>query len=371
MLALRRGNGDEALKIVSAALQREPEDTQLRYALGFIYMEKGLWAFAEQAFRGLLEKTPGGGEPAAADRRPDAPAGPSRRGSRGIGAAAGRPANRHPALQRFAGQLRLAAGQPEQALPLLLQALSKQPEDRAHAGGTGQDRPHRRLCKTQVREHWRQRWPPTPKWTACGRRDWRSSRSAKPGARSDRTLAGATARLGRGIGGQDGAASAARRIQRPPTPRPTACWTSTRTSAWPRPISWRHCWPRIQQAAIEQTEAWIARTPEPARQRVLLEWLGRAQDSAGRARGRSGDLDAPACRSRRRSGQPLPPTSAPPKEWPALGADAGITRSDHVRLGRARLGCRAPGRSAAAYAEPFRSDRFGPRRRSMACRTMR
>ena len=59
MLALQRGDADAALKQVSAALQQAPDDVQLRYVLGFSHMRKQHWAFAEQAFRGVLEKMPG------------------------------------------------------------------------------------------------------------------------------------------------------------------------------------------------------------------------------------------------------------------------------------------------------------------------
>lgn len=128
MVALRRGNSDEALKIVSAALQQAPDDMQLRYALGFIHMALGHWAFAEQAFRGVVEKVPG------SDSLRSLIADLLRR--------QGRPAeaadelaplvaiNNAPALHRYIGHLRLAAGQNEEALAALRIALAGQPRDR-------------------------------------------------------------------------------------------------------------------------------------------------------------------------------------------------------------------------------------------------
>ncbi len=128
MVALRRGDADRALRLVVAASQQAPDDAQIRYALGFIYMAKQHWAFAEQAFRGIVERNPAAtslhsliaelihrqGRPAeAADElAPLLKSGPS------------------PALHRYAGQLRLAAGQDAEALELLRTALAAQPRDR-------------------------------------------------------------------------------------------------------------------------------------------------------------------------------------------------------------------------------------------------
>lgn len=57
-LALRRGDPDRALVILTEASARAPDEPQLRHALGFAYLAKGHFAFAEQAFRGMLERDP-------------------------------------------------------------------------------------------------------------------------------------------------------------------------------------------------------------------------------------------------------------------------------------------------------------------------
>lgn len=57
-VALRRGDVDGALATLARAAERAPEDEQVRHALGFAYMAKGHLAFAEQAFRSLLEARP-------------------------------------------------------------------------------------------------------------------------------------------------------------------------------------------------------------------------------------------------------------------------------------------------------------------------
>ncbi|WP_334179484.1 tetratricopeptide repeat protein [Pseudoxanthomonas sp.] len=128
MVTLRRGDADTALKIVTVAMNEAPDDVQLRYALGFIHMALGHWAFAEQAFRGVIEKVPG------SDSLRSLIADLMRR--------QGRPAdaadelvplvalNNAPALHRYIGHLRLAAGQNDEALAALRIALAGQPRDR-------------------------------------------------------------------------------------------------------------------------------------------------------------------------------------------------------------------------------------------------
>ena len=128
MVTLRRGKPDDALKIVSAALQRAPDDVQLRYALGFIHMALGHWAFAEQAFRGVVEKVPGSDSLRSliADliRRQGRPADAADELAPLVAI------NNAPALHRYIGHLRLAAGQDEEALAALRIALAGQPRDR-------------------------------------------------------------------------------------------------------------------------------------------------------------------------------------------------------------------------------------------------
>lgn len=128
-VALRRGDADAALALLSKASEQAPDDAQVRYALGFAYLAKQHYAFAEQAFRGVLEKTP------------DATS------LHGLIADLLRRQGRHaeaadelaplladekrvtPALQRLAGELELVAGRLERALPLLRESLAAQPRD--------------------------------------------------------------------------------------------------------------------------------------------------------------------------------------------------------------------------------------------------
>ena len=357
MLALRRGKGDDALKIVSAALQREPEDTQLRYALGFIYLEKGHWAFAEQAFRGLLEKIP-----AAANLRPLI-ADLMRRQGRPAEAAdelaplLAEPRTATPALQRFAGQLRLVSGQPEQALPLLVQALSTQPEDRAMLAAlvnigriAGLETQVRDALEAALATHpevdglWQARLAIEPLGDAGSNliERWLAQR---PGSA---TVLAAKLALHRQRGESTAADATASRLLEldPDFGLAQAHVLETLLAKDPA-------------AAVEQSEAWIARTPEPARQQVLLEWLGRAQDIAGRREAAVATwtrLHADFAGKR----PALPPTSPPPKEWPALGPVPDSPASIMFVWGAPGSGVERLAEVFATYAEPFRSDRFGP-----------
>lgn len=130
MVVLRRGDPNGALRIVSAAIETAPDDMQLRYTLGFVHMALGHWAFAEQAFRGVVEKTPGTNNLRSliADliRRQGRPADAADELAPLVADAA----TASPGLHRYIGHLRLAAGQNEEALNSLRIALAGQPRDR-------------------------------------------------------------------------------------------------------------------------------------------------------------------------------------------------------------------------------------------------
>ncbi|KAB8182377.1 tetratricopeptide repeat protein [Lysobacter maris] len=127
-LALRRGNPDRALSILSQASQRHPDEAILRHALGFAYAAKGHYAFAEQAFRGLLERYPSN---------------PLRAMVADLVRRQGRPGEAvdellpildqggdSPALRRLIGEMELEAGRPDSAVVRLKSVLVEQPRDR-------------------------------------------------------------------------------------------------------------------------------------------------------------------------------------------------------------------------------------------------
>jgi tetratricopeptide (TPR) repeat protein len=129
MVALRRGDADRALAILSQASQRGADEPTLRNALGFAYIAKGHFAFAEQCFRKQLEAQPDSTPLRAliADlvRRQGRVA-----EAADEAAALLQDGNASPGLQRVAGELELQAGRTERALAPLKAAFAAMPRDR-------------------------------------------------------------------------------------------------------------------------------------------------------------------------------------------------------------------------------------------------
>ena len=128
-LLLRRGQVDEALALLSTAVKRAPGDPVALHALGIAYMGKGHLAFAEQAFRSLLEVAPGAGMVRLLIAQLQLRQGRLDDAAREVGTLLEDPASATPELQRHAGELQLAAGRPDLALPLLRAALAAEPRD--------------------------------------------------------------------------------------------------------------------------------------------------------------------------------------------------------------------------------------------------
>ncbi|MBB6598108.1 tetratricopeptide repeat protein [Luteimonas sp. MC1825] len=129
MLALRAGAVDKAVAVLSQAAERAPDDLQPRYALGFAYMAKGHLAFAEQAFRSVLAKLPDAGMLRAMIAELLWRQGHAAAAADELAPLLADPATATTALRRFAGELNLAAGRNERALPLLQGALADNPGD--------------------------------------------------------------------------------------------------------------------------------------------------------------------------------------------------------------------------------------------------
>ena len=130
LVALHRNDAPRAHALLQRAETRAPGDTQLRYARGLAYRAQGHYAFAEQAFRELVEQRPSAFELRflLADsirlqqRYAEA-------GEMLAPALAGDDAP--PDVLRYAGELWLMAGDHARALPLLRRAAAGQPGDRA------------------------------------------------------------------------------------------------------------------------------------------------------------------------------------------------------------------------------------------------
>ena len=130
MVALRRGDNDRALALLSAASQMLPNDLRVMYALGFAHMGKGTLAFAEQAFRRVIELKPDlhslyGLLVQLALRQ-----GNTASAAETMRQVVNRPQGDTPGMRRIAGELALQSGQPLQALEQLLPVLEQWPADR-------------------------------------------------------------------------------------------------------------------------------------------------------------------------------------------------------------------------------------------------
>jgi tetratricopeptide (TPR) repeat protein len=130
MLMLRRGDVAGAQAQLSDAAQQAPEDPQLRYALGFAYMAGGNHAFAEQAFRGVVEKQPKASGLRVLIAELLRRQGRIEEAVQELVPMLADPAQATPAIQRFVGELHLAVGRFDQALPLLQSAFEAAPTDR-------------------------------------------------------------------------------------------------------------------------------------------------------------------------------------------------------------------------------------------------
>ena len=357
MLLLRRGDSDSALKLVTGALQRNPEDTQLRYALGFIYMEKEHWAFAEQAFRSLQEYIPAA--------RSLAPLLAELLGRQGripealeeLAPLLADPQTATPAVKRFAGRLHFLSGQPEQALPLLLQAMSRQPRDRSTLASlvelgriTG--------FEAKVREAMEAALATSPEVLEL----WQARAAVEPISEGSHVLLERWARhmpdaqeplaalltlhVRRG---NDAAADAVveRMLARDPDDSLARAHVLDTLLV------------KDPQAAITLIKGWMEKTGDPARLAPLLGWLGQAQDRAGlRADALETWLRFHGATAALRS--PLPPSSLPPAQWPELGPMPEEPAMTMFVVGLPGAGVERLAAVFAACAEPFRADRFGP-----------
>jgi predicted Zn-dependent protease len=128
LLALHRNDAPRAHALLQRAEPRAPGDAQLRYARGLAYRAQGHYAFAEQAFRELVEQ-----RPAAFELRfllADTIRLQQRHAEAADVLEAGIGEDTPPDVLRYAGELRLAAGDHARALPLLQRAAVGQPGDR-------------------------------------------------------------------------------------------------------------------------------------------------------------------------------------------------------------------------------------------------
>jgi len=130
LVLLEQGRPKEASALLVQAMSRAPENPQTRYTLGLAFLAQGHAAFAEQAFARVLERIPGMHAVrillAEAIRQQDRPADAADTIEAGFASGHAPPAD----MLRLAGELRLAAGQDARALTLLRRGAAAAPEDR-------------------------------------------------------------------------------------------------------------------------------------------------------------------------------------------------------------------------------------------------
>lgn len=357
MLALQRGNVDSGLKRVSAALQQVPDDVQLRYVLGFLYLRKQHWAFAEQAFRGVVDQLPDARNLRAliADliNRQGRPA----EAAAELAPLLADPATATPVIKRAAGLLHVAAGQVEQALPLLRSALALQPTDLPTLQGLVaawralelEDDARASLeaalaTTTDAPDLWRARLVFTPDADT-----WRAVIERWAAAMPKSTLPLEILLQRQQQDGDRGAAEAtASRLLKLAPSHPEARLQVLDGLMVQNP-----------GAAIAQIDAWLAAATDPSERRFLLGLLGLSQDRAGQS------AKAVAAWSQMQSELvsqlvPLPPLSAPRMEWPELAPTSVNAAKVMFLWGPPGSGVEKLAAVMAAAGDPFRADRFGP-----------
>ena len=131
MLALHRGDVDRALSLLSAASDQRADDPRLLYALGFAYLGKDMLAFAEQAFRRVIELNPEARALRGLVIQLALQQGNAEAAAQMMRQSLERPEGKTPGMRRLAAELELRSGQPQAALELLRPLLEELTGDRA------------------------------------------------------------------------------------------------------------------------------------------------------------------------------------------------------------------------------------------------
>ncbi|WP_313342332.1 tetratricopeptide repeat protein [Stenotrophomonas sp.] len=358
MIALRRGDGDRALALLSAASQAMPNDPRILYALGFAYLGKDMLAFAEQAFRRVLELNPGitslqgllvhlalrqgNTESAAATMRH----------------VLSKPDTDTPAMRRLAGELELQSGQPLQAIEHLVPVLEQWPADRqtlqlllmawqrlgreqqaretldaALAGNTGEH--NLWLARLSVE-------PVGSADAAAVAERWIEAMPAHLPALETRM------RLHDMNGEGDAAEAVARRI---------TGIEPGRTSGENRVVE--ALLARDPAAAVAHVQGLVAAAPAEIRA-DLRAWLGSVQDRAGlHADALATWVDVHQVQATQRL--PLPPQAKAPLDWPEMGSiPEGVSARPMFVWGAPGSGVERVIAAIAVGSPVVRGDRFGP-----------
>lgn len=357
-LALRQNDPARAQTVLATALQRHPGDAQLGYALGFVYMAQGHLAFAEQSFRNVLASHPDADTLRALIADLVRQQGRPEQAVQEIAPLLADPARATPGLRRIAGELELAAGHPERALPWLRDALGAEPGDQRTLMALMEtcrrlgDRESARATleaalatSPDLEDLWQARLSIEAVGTAEGEAilsRWQAALPDSIPALEARML------LQDMAGEHDAAEATARRI---------VAIQPGRSSGELR--LFEGLMDRDPPAAIAHVEQLLAQASEPRSRHFLNGWLGMAQDRAGQA------ASAVATWSALRAAEvaerlPTWDIGAAPLTWPDVGT--AVAQAAPVALLWGPPGSSVE-RVAAVLAEglpAFRADRFGP-----------
>lgn len=356
-LLLRRGDGDGAIALLSRAAEEAPEDAQVRYALGFAYLQQGHHAFAEQAFRGIVEKH------ADAHGLRGLIADLLRRQGRYADAAdelaplLADPATSTPGLQRFAGELELVAGRGDRALPWLRSVLAAHPGDRRTLGAIIEawrqsgdfDDARSTLdaalsASAQSVDLWRARLAFEPVAGESARAVIDRWLEANPDS-----MAALEAKLAlHTMLGERAAADALAEQIIAIEPGRSSAETQLITSKLERDPA----------AAIVHLDELIARAGATQNQRLLRAWRGLALDRAGRVDDAAATwtaLQAEVADER----LPLPEPAAPPTLWPDMAEKADDAAPVAFLWGVPGSGVERLASLLDGKLQGFRADRFG------------
>lgn len=357
MIALQGGEPAAALASAAQALQRAPDDPQVLQTAAFAYQANGHLAFAEQAFRRVQQAMPGQPATPIMLARVLAAQGRQDEAAQALAPLLDDPARATPALQKMAGGLYMAAGQPEQALPHLRAALAGMPGDpevlRALLGawGTlGQVEDARAALEAALA-------------TSPGEDALWEARLAVEQDPADHlqvlqrwmvACPHSAFALERLLLAQDAAGDAAAAADA--ADRLLALEPANTTAR----LHMLHALTQRDPAlAVDQLEQWLAAASDARERRFLLGMLGLSRDRAGHYpqaveawQGMHAEL-APSL-------APLPPHSAPRTDWPELAV-----RPEDPPLILFLWGAPGSGVDRLAWVmrhagEPFRDDRFGP-----------
>ena len=318
LVLLHRNQLPEAHKLIARGAQLAPDDIQTRYALALSFLAQGHLAFAEQAFRRVVAKNPKavGIRHMLADviRRQERPAEAAEMIEEGLALDENFP----PDVLRYAGELWLVANQHERALPLLRRAVAGMPDDRV-AMDALIEALRRKGDKAQARDAVEDMLKAAPHVDGL----WSARLSFEP---RDGDIAGIAERWREAVPEsvhplhvqmwqaiQDGDREASRALAEQIIEREPG-----HVAAQSEIIE--QLFASDPAAAVAHIQGLLPQIPDPENRRMVLGWLGRAQDKAGQYAD-AVDTWTQVQAITGPNAVPLPPASGDARTWPPVVED--------------------------------------------------